>query len=126
MLSYHYISAPPQTATAVTDGSALSVDNNLMYSTELCQPPSHFPQWFPPLFVVDEVSESCAEQYMMAEKARIFRDHRAVELIMSSLDPRVYIRIGRGVCNFDSVMRDRVWETAVLAYTFAKVTPNPA
>ena len=44
---------------------------------------------------------------MMAEKARLFKDHRAVELIMSSPDPSTHKRIGRGVRNFDSAAWDR-------------------
>ena len=39
---------------------------------------------------------------MMAGKAGLFKDHRAVELIMSSPDPSTHKRIGRGVRNFDS------------------------
>ena len=63
----------------------------LEYSTDnvvlFWQPPSYFSQWSPSSFVVDGVSCSCAEQFMMAEKARLLKDHRAVELIMSSPDP---------------------------------------
>ena len=43
----------------------------------------------------------------MAEKAILFKDHRAVELITSSRDPSTRKRIGRGVCNFDSAVWDR-------------------
>ena len=121
----------PQTPIAAAGGSTPSVfDPTLEYSTEkvvlFWQPPSCFSQWSPSPFVVDDVSYSCAEQYMMAEKARLFQDYRAVDPIMSSLDPRAHKRIGRGVRNFDSVIWDRVREDAVLAGTFAKFTQNPA
>ena len=43
---------------------------------------------------------------MMAEKARLFKDHRAMELIMSP-DPSTHKRIGLGVRNFDSAAWDR-------------------
>ena len=59
---------------------------------------------------------------MMAEKARLFQDRRAEELIISSPDPRVHKRIGQGVRNFYKVIWDRVREDAVLAGTFAKFT----
>ena len=62
---------------------------------------------------------------MMAGKARPFQDHRVVDLIMSSCDPRTHKRIGRGERNFDSVTGDRVWKDAVLAGTFARFTQNP-
>ena len=64
------------------------------------QPPSEFSQRSPSSFVVDNVSYSCAEQFMM-EKARLFQDCRAEELNMSSPDPSKHKRIGRGVRNFD-------------------------
>ena len=62
----------------------------------------------------------------MAEKARLFKDHRAVERIMSSPDPRTHKRLGRGVRNFDSVVWDREKQQAVLSGTYAKFTQNPA
>ena len=72
------------------------------------------------------MSYSCAEQYMMAKNTRIFQDHRAVKLIMSSPDPSTHKRIGRGVHNYDSAVGD--WEriNAVLSGTYAKFTQNPA
>ena len=54
---------------------------------------------------------------MMAEKARLFQDHGAVRLIMSSPDPRAHKRVGRGVHNFDSVVWDGIWGNTVLAGT---------
>ena len=63
---------------------------------------------------------------MMAEKARLFKDHRAVELIMSSPDPSTHKRIGRSVRNFDSAVWDRQKQNAVLSGNYAKFTQNPA
>ena len=63
---------------------------------------------------------------MMAEKARLFQDRRAEELIISSPDPRVHKRIGQGVRNFYKVIWDRVREDAVLPGTFANFSLNPA
>lgn len=57
----------PQTAMAVTDGSAPSVDHNLQFSTQFCQPPSHFPQVVLIVVVIDGVSYSCTKQYIVAE-----------------------------------------------------------
>ena len=92
-------------------------DPSLEHSTDnvvlFWQPPSYFSQWTPSSFVVDGVSYSCAEQFVMAEKARLFKDHRAVGLIMSSPDPSTHKRIGRGVRNFDSAVSDREKQNAV-------------
>ena len=89
------------------------------------QPPSCFSQWSPSSSVVDDVSYSCADQFIMPEKARLFQDHHAEELIMSSADPRAHNRIGRGVRDFDDAVWDRVREDAVLAGNFAKFSQNP-
>ena len=57
------------------------------------QSPSYFSQWSPSSFIVDDVSYSCAEQFMTVEKARLFQNRRAEELIMSSPDPRAHKHI---------------------------------
>ena len=62
---------------------------------------------------------------MVAAKARISKDHRAVELIISP-DPSAHKRIGRGVRNFDSAAWDREKQNAVLSGTYARFTQNPA
>ena len=80
------------------------------------QPPSCFSQWSPPSFIVD-LSYSCAEQLMMAEKARLFQDRRAEELIVSSADPSAHKRISRGVRNFDNAVLDHVAKTPFLLAT---------
>ena len=63
---------------------------------------------------------------MMAEKARLFNEHRAAELIMSSPDPRTHKRIGRGVRNFDSAAWDRGKQNVMLFVNYAKFKQNPA
>ena len=62
---------------------------------------------------------------MMAAKARLFKDHSAVELIMSP-DPSAHKRIGRGGRNFDSAAWDREKQNAMLSGTYARFTQNPA
>ena len=62
----------------------------------------------------------------MPEKARLLKDHRAVELIMSSSDPSTHKRVGRGVCNFDTAVWDRENQNAVLSGNYDKFTQNPA
>ena len=103
-------------------------DLSLEYSTAkvvlFWQPPSYFPPLFPSPFAVDDVPYSCAEQYIMPEKTKFLRDHRAVGLIISS--PRPSTRIGRGVRNFDSSVGDREKQNAVSSGTYAKFTQNPA
>ena len=63
---------------------------------------------------------------MMPEKTKIFQDHRALGLIMSSPSPSTRKRIGRGVRNFDSGVGDSEKQNAVLSSPYAKFTQNPA
>ena len=63
---------------------------------------------------------------MMAEKTKLFQDHRAVGLIMSSPSPSTRKGIGRGVRNFESGVGDREKQNAVLSGTYAKFKHNPA
>jgi ribA/ribD-fused uncharacterized protein len=47
-------------------------------------------QWYMSDFSVDGRTYCCAEQFMMAEKARIFRDEDTRKLIMSASSPKEY------------------------------------
>ena len=62
---------------------------------------------------------------MTAAKARLFKDHRAVELIMSSPNPSAHKRKGRGVHNFDSAAWDREKQNTVFSGNYAKFTTEP-
>ena len=59
---------------------------------------------------------------MMAEKARLVIDHRAIEFIMSSPDPSTHKRIGRGMRNFDFAVWGKEKKNAVLSGIYAKFT----
>ena len=59
-------------------------------------------QWFPAEFTVDGIVYHCAEQYMMAEKARYFRDKETTEAILQSTSPEKIKDLGRKVRNFNT------------------------
>lgn len=63
-------------------------------------------QWWMSDFTIDGVTYSCAEQYMMAEKARLFKDEEMYRSIMSSAHPKSMKAYGRAVKNFD----EAVWQ----------------
>lgn len=63
-------------------------------------------QWHQCYFIVDEVEYNCTEQYMMAEKARLFKDEETLEMIMDTEDPRTQKNLGRVVQGFDK----DIWE----------------
>ena len=59
-----------------------------------------FSQWFPSNFEVDGIMYNCAEQYMMAEKARVFEDEEIRAKILAASDPKIIKALGREVKNF--------------------------
>lgn len=63
--------------------------------------PGCLSQWWPCKFEVDGLRYDSAEQYMMAEKARLFDDMNALDDILASDSPRRAKAIGRRVRNFD-------------------------
>ena len=76
-------------------------------------------------FAIGGVKYFCCEQFMMAEKARTFRDREAETKIMSSDNPREIRNIGRTVKNFNETEWNRVCRDIVLEGNFAKYTQNP-
>jgi hypothetical protein len=60
-----------------------------------------FSQWDPSDFELDGMEYNCAEQLMMAEKARLFGDDETLDQIMDSDDPSVQKKLGRLVQDFD-------------------------
>ena len=61
-----------------------------------------FSQWATCSFEIDGVIYNCAEQYMMAQKARIFLDQDSFNRIMATNSPKEQKAIGRRVTNFDA------------------------
>jgi len=59
-------------------------------------------QWWMQNFEVNGNIYSCAEQYMMAEKARLFHDEEMLKQIMQAVSPKEMKNYGRAVRNFDN------------------------
>ena len=82
-------------------------------------------QWWMCPFAVDGVTYSCAEQYMMAEKARLFHDEAMLDKIMNTNYPKEMKAYGRAVQNF----HDEVWESKAYSIVkkgnIAKFSQNP-
>ena len=75
-------------------------------------------------FTVDLVEYYCAEQFMMASKARLFGDDTALSAILASNDPRELKRLGRRVCHFDHELWQSHRENIVLQGNLAKFSQN--
>lgn len=83
-----------------------------------------FSQWSPSPFQIDGVWYNCAEQYMMAEKARLFGDAEREAMIMSATDPADQKRYGRQVQGFDKAVWEAHAKNIVRRATRAKYAQN--
>ncbi|MFF1421954.1 NADAR family protein [Streptomyces sp. NPDC058280] len=68
--------------------------------------PSCLSQWWPSPFTVDGVEYATAEHWMMAAKARLFRDETAERAAVEAANPALAKKAGRLVRDFD----ETVWE----------------
>ena len=68
---------------------------------------SCFSQWFTTAFEVDGVIYKTAEHWMMAEKARLFRDAQIIDEIINCNHPMEAKQLGRKVKNFNPGVWDQ-------------------
>ena len=81
-------------------------------------------QWFASDFVIDGVKYNCAEQYMMAEKARVFGDDATLAKILMAKAPVAIKRLGRQVAGFDGARWNEVKFDIVVRGNRAKFSQN--
>jgi len=84
-----------------------------------------FSQWFPIQFEENGVSYKTAEHYMMAGKARLFNDEKALEQIIKSETPNQAKSLGRKVENFDPKIWDENKYEIVKQANYLKFSQNP-
>lgn len=82
-------------------------------------------QWYQSPFEMNNVKYSCAEQYMMAEKARLFGDDDALERIFKAYHPNQMKLIGKKVRNFNEEVWSREKISIVKIANMAKFSQNP-
>jgi len=83
-----------------------------------------FSNWMPSPFEIDGVWYNCVEQFMMAEKARLFKDEASLKKIMSAVDPREQKAYGRQVAGFNKEQWEQVARDLVYKGCYAKFTQN--
>lgn len=83
-------------------------------------------QWWTCRFQVDGQVYTCAEQYMMAEKARMFGDQEMLERIMGAAHPKEMKAYGRAVQGFDKATWDKACYEVVKRGNTAKFSQDPA
>ena len=81
-------------------------------------------QWYPSLFTVEGVQYHCAEQFMMAEKARIMNDEETRMKILNSSDPQEIKALGKEVKNFSENKWNRYKAAVVIKGNFHKFMDN--
>ncbi len=85
-----------------------------------------FSNWHPSPFSVKNVKFTCAEQYMMYCKAKLFGDHEIADKIIASTSPKEQKALGRAVRGYD----DEIWKKRRFAIVVAglvyKFEQNPA
>jgi ribA/ribD-fused uncharacterized protein len=81
-------------------------------------------QWHPARFVVDGVPYNCCEQYMMAEKARVFDDPAVLADILTETSPAKQKAAGRRVRNFDAGVWQGVCRGIVYAGNLARFSQD--
>lgn len=83
-----------------------------------------FSQWAAAPFKLDGVRYNCAEQYMMAQKALLFKDLIAHKVIMRSQSPEVQKMTGRRVEGFEKGIWEKEAKLIVYRGNLAKFTQN--
>ena len=81
-------------------------------------------QWYPSPFKVNDIEYACAEQFMMASKAELFKDSETREKIMHCTNPFEMKKLGREIKNFNSEVWDSHKEKIVFAGNMNKFSQN--
>lgn len=82
-------------------------------------------QWFPAPFEIDGVQYPTAEHFMMAEKARLFRDDEMLVQILKCQTPKEAKAFGRKVQNFDDLTWKQHCCQIVIKANSAKFNAHP-
>ena len=83
-----------------------------------------FSNWYTSPFVIDDFCYDHVEQYLMAQKAKLFHDARAYTAILKATNPKECKRLGREVKPFDAATWDKVRYKVLLAGVRAKFSQN--
>lgn len=82
-------------------------------------------QWAPSPFVdFLGIQYNCAEQYMMAAKARLFQDDEILEQILRTEHPKEQKRLGRSVEGFNDLIWEAVCRDIVFTGNMLKFSQN--
>ena len=80
--------------------------------------------WYLSDFVLEGVTFSSMEQYMMWSKAKYFGDSDSKEKILATSDVKVIKELGRGVKNYDECLWNGIRQIVVYRGLLAKFTQD--
>ncbi|CAB1116433.1 unnamed protein product [Ectocarpus sp. CCAP 1310/34] len=114
------VSAPARQAPVFNGSQEYYNDEVFLF----LKPPPFLSNWTPCEFSVHGIRYVCGEQFMMAEKARIFGDDAAYAKIMATSDPREHKSLGRKIRRFDHALWKLRREDVVFSLLYAKFAQN--
>ena len=80
--------------------------------------------WYLSSFIIDNVTYSSVEQYMMYQKAICFCDRDVARQIMETDDVSIIKSLGRAVSNYDDIIWSNIREKVVFDALMAKFSQN--
>lgn len=83
-------------------------------------------QWYDCTFLVDDLYYRSAEQFLMAQKARLFHDEECFDAIMRARTPKECQALGRKVKHFEQDVWDKQKWILALRGNYAKFSQNEA
>ncbi len=84
-----------------------------------------FSQWYPSKFIINGITFTDAEMYMMYMKAMLFNDRETAEKILKATHPRESKKLGREVKSFNKEIWEENCKRFVYDGNYAKFTQNP-
>jgi len=83
-----------------------------------------YSQWYTSLVTIDGMTFNCMEQWMMYNKAKLFKDNEMIGSIMSTDSPRLQKKYGREVRNFNAKKWEKVAFDIVKKGNYEKFTQH--
>ena len=94
--------------------------HTVLFFTESSPSSNHYPSDF----TVNDIHYNCAEQYIMAQKAQLFKDQKTFQLIMKEADRKKQKALGKTVRNFDKKLWLQEVEALITPGITAKFAQN--
>ncbi len=115
----------PAWTSKYIEGRAYKKPVKTVFFWKMDEPDGCFSNWYPSPFVLDGEQFANVEQYMMAEKAKLFGDMGMYHLIRSTESPAECKQLGRRVKGFDSTEWDAAKYRVMKAGNLEKYRQNP-